>query len=193
MEPRGGSRLVLPKDLQIPPKRWLQSDPVERVSGISSNYFTCCLHNICSPLCELSSFIQVNFLYSTSKTFLTTILKCLFEIRDDVKKNITKVTINDVLYSSSQCHDRFNIWTYSLILIASIFWVFRAITIFFHIMHNKDIKSFFNVALKIDDCELENYTWHEVQRRIRQAQNEMQLCIHKENLTELDIYHRILR
>jgi autophagy-related protein 9 len=109
------------------------------------------------------------------------------------KKELAKVTIHDVVYSSEECHDRFDIWTYLLIIVASIFWICRAITIFFHILQNKDIKSFFNDALKIEDCELENYTWHEVQRRIRQAQNEMQLCIHKENLTELDIYHRILR
>lgn len=41
--------------------------------------------------------------------------------------------------------------------------------------------------------ELDNLTWHEVQRRIRDVQSEQQMCIHKEQLTELDIYHRILR
>lgn len=41
--------------------------------------------------------------------------------------------------------------------------------------------------------ELDNYTWHEVQKRIREVQMEQQMCIHKEQLTELDIYHRILR
>lgn len=86
-----------------------------------------------------------------------------------------------------------------------------------------DIKKFFNSALKIDDVsqmfsdwfkaatrlfavfpnlivfpcnfqdELGNYTWHEVQRRIREVQVEQQMCIHKDQLTELDIYHRILR
>lgn len=113
--------------------------------------------------------------------------------RREVALNSSKTTINDVLYSSAQCHDRFTFWTYSLITVAGIFWIFRAITVFFHIVHNWDIKSFFNVALKIEDAELENYTWHEVQKRIRDAQSEMQLCIHKDNLTELDIYHRILR
>lgn len=116
---------------------------------------------------------------------------CFCSFREE--GNLTKVTINDVLYSSSQCHDRFNFWTYSLITVSVIFWIFRAITVFFHIVHNWDIKSFFNVALKIEDVELENHTWHEVQKRIRDAQSEMQLCIHKDNLTELDIYHRILR
>lgn len=101
--------------------------------------------------------------------------------------------IADVLYSYEQCHENFTLWTYALITVSVIFWGFRSITVFFHIFHNRDIKAFFNVALKIDDVELENHTWHEVQKRIRDAQSEMQLCIHKDHLTELDIYHRILR
>lgn len=124
-------------------------------------------------------------------TFLTD--RLLLTFREDAKFNKSKVVIDDILYSSSQCHEHFNFWTYALIIVAVIFWVFRAITVFFHIIHNWDIKSFFNLALKIDDAELENYTWHEVQKRIRDAQSEMQLCIHKDHLTELDIYHRILR
>jgi autophagy-related protein 9 len=43
------------------------------------------------------------------------------------------------------------------------------------------------------DKDLENLTWHEVQQRVRKAQQEYQMCIHKAELTELDIYHRILR
>lgn len=41
--------------------------------------------------------------------------------------------------------------------------------------------------------ELDNLTWHEVQRRVREVQKEQQMCIHKTDLSELDIYHRILR
>lgn len=41
--------------------------------------------------------------------------------------------------------------------------------------------------------ELCNYTWQEVQARLIQLQREQQMCIHKKELTELDIYHRILR
>lgn len=104
-----------------------------------------------------------------------------------------KASISDVLFSSQQCHERFSLWTYALIAVAVIFWVVRVITVFFHILHNYDIRCFMKVALKIEDAELENYTWHEIQRRIREAQSEIQLCVHKDNLTELDIYHRILR
>ncbi|KAK0073901.1 hypothetical protein PV326_012949, partial [Microctonus aethiopoides] len=52
---------------------------------------------------------------------------------------------------------------------------------------------FFNVALKINDSDLDNLTWHEVQKRVREVQKEQEMCIHKRELTELDIYHRILR
>ncbi|CAG9805732.1 unnamed protein product [Chironomus riparius] len=104
-----------------------------------------------------------------------------------------KYTIKDVIFTSEQCHARFSLWTYALIGVSVIFWVVRAITVFFHIIHNYDIQCFMKVALKIEDYELENYTWHEIQRRIRDAQSEIQLCVHKDNLTELDIYHRILR
>lgn len=40
---------------------------------------------------------------------------------------------------------------------------------------------------------MDNVTWHEIQKRIREVQTEQKMCIHKDNLTELDIYHRILR
>ena len=41
--------------------------------------------------------------------------------------------------------------------------------------------------------ELDNLTWYDVQKRLREVQREHQMCIHKQDLTELDIYHRILR
>ena len=45
----------------------------------------------------------------------------------------------------------------------------------------------------LGDNDLDNMTWHEVQQRLRTAQRDFQMCIHKPDLTELDIYHRILR
>lgn len=41
--------------------------------------------------------------------------------------------------------------------------------------------------------ELCNYSWQEVQARLIALQREQQLCVHKRELTELDIHHRILR
>ena len=48
-------------------------------------------------------------------------------------------------------------------------------------------------ALKISDEDLDSVSWHEVQKRLIGAQSEHLMCIHKDHLTELDIYHRILR
>lgn len=42
-------------------------------------------------------------------------------------------------------------------------------------------------------CELDNLTWYDVQKKLRDVQRDQQMCIHKPDLTELDIYHRILR
>ncbi|XP_066254777.1 autophagy-related protein 9A isoform X1 [Euwallacea similis] len=56
-----------------------------------------------------------------------------------------------------------------------------------------DIKQFYNQALLIEDDNLDNLTWHEVQKKLIQVQLDLQMCIHKRELTELDIYHRILR
>lgn len=50
-----------------------------------------------------------------------------------------------------------------------------------------------NLNSFVPQTELDNFTWHEIQKRIREVQAEQQMCIHKEHLTELDIYHRILR
>lgn len=113
-------------------------------------------------------------------------------------------------------------FTWVILFLSALFWIFRLIRFFYHAVQYYDIKKFFNAALKIDDVcirlylrtmmpkmhsnfrsfslhcalgqnELDNYTWHEIQKRIREVQAEQQMCIHKEHLTELDIYHRILR
>lgn len=41
--------------------------------------------------------------------------------------------------------------------------------------------------------ELCNCSWQEVQARLMSLQREQQMCVHKRELTELDIHHRILR
>ncbi|WAQ93667.1 ATG9A-like protein [Mya arenaria] len=55
------------------------------------------------------------------------------------------------------------------------------------------IRSFYLTALKISPEDLTNMTWHEVQTRLLDVQKVQQMCIHKSDLTQLDIYHRILR
>ncbi|CAG0885065.1 unnamed protein product [Darwinula stevensoni] len=79
------------------------------------------------------------------------------------------------------------------LIIASCFWLLRLIRVLYHIIQYWEIRSFYTIALKIQDSELDNMTWHEVQTRLREVQHEHEMCIHKQDLTELDIYNRILR
>lgn len=83
--------------------------------------------------------------------------------------------------------------SWSSVIVATIFWIFRFIKVICHIFQYWEVKCFFNGALKINDWDLDNLTWHEVQKKIIEVQKELEMCIHKKDLTELDIYHRILR
>lgn len=83
--------------------------------------------------------------------------------------------------------------TWVCIIVAAIFWILRAVKVLYHLTQFWDIKSFYNNALKIHDSDLDNLTWHEVQKKVIEVQKEQEMCIHKKDLTELDIYHRILR
>jgi autophagy-related protein 9 len=48
-------------------------------------------------------------------------------------------------------------------------------------------------ALRISDEDLSSMTWYDVQKRLLEAQIDHLMCIHKKQLSGLDIYHRILR
>ena len=58
------------------------------------------------------------------------------------------------------------------LLVAFIFWCTRALATFYHFFQYWDIKHFYNLALRIDDRQLESVTWHEVQKRLMTAQEE---------------------
>nr|XP_031830174.1 autophagy-related protein 9A isoform X4 [Nomia melanderi] len=104
-----------------------------------------------------------------------------------------KTSINDAILSTGECTASMGLITWICILVAAIFWILRAVKVLYHLTQFWDIKLFFNTALKIEDCDLDNLTWYEVQKRVREVQKEQEMCIHKRELTELDIYHRILR
>merc|ERR550534_3253726 len=79
------------------------------------------------------------------------------------------------------------------LVIGMSFWVVKMLAIFYQFFQFWDIKNFFIQALHIDESELESVTWRDVQSRLVSAQKDHLMCIHKEQLTDLDIYHRILR
>ncbi|XP_017044652.1 autophagy-related protein 9A [Drosophila ficusphila] len=107
--------------------------------------------------------------------------------------NPTKTTLSDVIIPTGECVASFNWFTYLIVFIAAIYMGIRVLKMVYHITQYADIRRFYNTALHIEDADLDNFTWHEVQQRIRRVQAEQHMCIDKESLTELDIYHRVLR
>ncbi|KAJ8955525.1 hypothetical protein NQ318_001354 [Aromia moschata] len=104
-----------------------------------------------------------------------------------------KPTLHDVVLPVSKCVENFTTITWLILIIAVATLCLKCLIRCYQIISFWDIKQFYNTALKISDAELDNLTWHEVQSKIIKVQVEQQMCIHKRDLTELDIYHRILR
>ncbi|XP_030624289.1 autophagy-related protein 9B isoform X2 [Chanos chanos] len=106
-----------------------------------------------------------------------------------------KVTLPDALLSSQQCTQRIqdNTWIICLLIMAAIFWIYRLCKVIYNVLSYWEIRQFYIKALKISMDELCSLSWQEVQQRLISLQREQQMCIHKKELTELDIYHRILR
>ncbi|XP_028282675.1 autophagy-related protein 9B [Parambassis ranga] len=106
-----------------------------------------------------------------------------------------KVTLPDAILPSQQCTQSIqeNSWIIFLLIMAAIFWIYRLVKVFCNVLSYWEIRQFYIKALKIRMDELCNFTWQEVQDRLISLQREQQMCIHKKELTELDIYHRILR
>ncbi|KAG5882034.1 hypothetical protein JTB14_003432 [Gonioctena quinquepunctata] len=104
-----------------------------------------------------------------------------------------KVTLADVIYPLNECVNNFTFLSWFLLIAASAVWILKFLTRCYQMIYFWDIKQFYNTALNIQDEELDNLTWHDIQTKIKAVQLEQQMCIHKRELTELDIYHRILR
>ncbi|KAL7886856.1 hypothetical protein AOLI_G00045770 [Acnodon oligacanthus] len=106
-----------------------------------------------------------------------------------------KVTLPDAILPSQQCTERIrsNSWIIFLLIMAAIFWIYRLGKVICNVLSYWEIRQFYIKALKIRMDELCNFSWQEVQGRLINLQREQQMCIHKKELTELDIYHRILR
>ncbi|GLV38783.1 Autophagy-related 9 [Carabus blaptoides fortunei] len=140
---------------------------------------------------ELAQFVFV-------VSFSTFLIHCvdypvLFRDRVNNSTSTHKVTLSDAILSSEQSLANFGLGTWICLLVALFFWALRFIKVLYHLSHFWDIKSFFNDTLKIDDSQLDNFTWYEVQERVRNVQREDPITIYKPDLSELDIYHRILR
>ncbi|KAM6450967.1 autophagy-related protein 9B isoform 2-T2 [Liasis olivaceus] len=106
-----------------------------------------------------------------------------------------KVTLPDAILPASQCAQRIQAsgGIIFLLAMAATFWLFRLAKVLCSLLGYWEIRSFYTKALKIPSEQLRNCSWQEVQARLISLQREQQMCVHKRELTELDIHHRILR
>uniref|UniRef100_A0A8C2BI64 Autophagy-related protein 9 n=1 Tax=Cyprinus carpio TaxID=7962 RepID=A0A8C2BI64_CYPCA len=107
----------------------------------------------------------------------------------------SKVTLPDAFLPVDVCSARIhdNVFVIFILIISGVFWLHRLVKFIYNICCYWEIRSFYINALKMTMADIPYFTWQEVQARIIEIQKEHQICIHKKELTELDIYHRILR
>uniref|UniRef100_UPI00358F4151 autophagy-related protein 9A-like isoform X2 n=1 Tax=Myxine glutinosa TaxID=7769 RepID=UPI00358F4151 len=155
----------------------------------------------CMMMAEFFELVQFLFVV----TFTTFLVNCVdYDIlfankrptdtpgRQDIPR---KVRLEDAIFPEVQCRRRIeqNSWIIFLLVIAATFWIYRLVKVIYNYFCYLEIRSFYINALHIPMSELPNYSWQEVQERILAVQKDQQMCIHKRELTELDLHHRILR
>nr|XP_025968383.1 autophagy-related protein 9A-like [Dromaius novaehollandiae] len=143
-------------------------------------------------------FELVQFLFVV--TFTTFLLCCveydvLFANRPLNRSRAGTPDRGKVILPAPQCARsiRASGWIIFLLAMAAVFWLYRLVKVLCGLLSYWEIRTFYVKALRIPSDGLCNYSWQEVQARLISLQREQQMCVHKKELTELDIYHRILR
>lgn len=146
---------------------------------------------LCMVLEDLLQLLQFVFVVIFS-TFLSKCVK--YDVLFATKFNAShKTTIDEAVIPTGQCIHSFDFPITVSLVVALIFWLFRVVKVTYNIFQYFEIRSFYLTALKISASDLPNMTWHEVQSKLLEVQKDQQMCIHKKDLVQLDIYHRILR
>ncbi|KAM6282656.1 LOW QUALITY PROTEIN: autophagy-related protein 9B [Porphyrio hochstetteri] len=158
----------------------------------------------CMMLSDVFELVQFLFVV----TFTTFLLCCvdydiLFANRPlnhshaggGVAPDRSKVTLPDAVLPAPQCAQsiRASGWIIFLLVMAAVFWLYRLVKVLCRLLSYWEIRAFYTRALGIPSEGLRDYSWQEVQARLISLQRRQQMCVHKRELTELDIYHRILR
>ncbi|XP_041987808.1 autophagy-related protein 9A [Aricia agestis] len=144
-------------------------------------------------LSDLFSLLQFIFIVWFS-TFLVYCVDYPRLFRNDPKANRSeKLTLDDVIYSSSVCVGNISWLWWCLIVLCIIIWCMKFFISLYNLYYAYDTKLFYNNALRISENELAWVSWSTVQERVREAQPEHHMCVHKQEINDLDIYHRILR
>ncbi|KOB66422.1 putative APG9 autophagy 9-like 1, partial [Operophtera brumata] len=108
--------------------------------------------------------------------------------RDASANRSEKLTIDDVVYSSSVCVDNISWKWWSLIALCSIIWFMRLCLSIYHLYYAYDTKLFYKNALKIQESDLAWINWSTIQDRVREAQPEHHMCVHKQEINEINNY-----
>ncbi|XP_055486384.1 LOW QUALITY PROTEIN: autophagy-related protein 9A-like [Leucoraja erinacea] len=155
---------------------------------------------LCMLLSEMFELVQLVFVV----TFTTFLFNCVdYDILFANKvpggvepgQQVVKVTLPDALLPTHTCTARIrdSPLMVTVLLTAAVFWLHRLIKFIYNVCCYWEIRAFYRNALNISQAELPYRSWQEVQARMLQVQREQLMCIHKRELTELDISHRILR
>ncbi|XP_049886330.1 autophagy-related protein 9A [Pectinophora gossypiella] len=147
------------------------------------------------PMVMSELFYALQFLFIV--WFSTFLVHCvnypkLFREDPDANRSV-KLSLNDVVYSSAECVDRISWKWWFLVTICCLIWLMRVVVSIYNLYYDYDTKLFYNNALKIKESDLAWVNWSTIQDRVREAQPEHHMCVHKQEINELDIYHRILR
>ncbi|CAF0900705.1 unnamed protein product [Rotaria sp. Silwood1] len=148
----------------------------------------------CIILSEIFGLVQFIFIVS----FTVLIVQCidyplLFRSTPSARNITHKIHFNEVIQSPNQCLSNMHLLTTLCIILSIIYWFYRLSRAIYNLFSYFNIRAFYTQALDIKPNDLLNMTWHEVQQRLLIAQRTHHLCIHKLNLTELDIHNRLLR
>lgn len=131
---------------------------------------------LCMMLQQLFELVQFIFIIVfTSFLFTCVDYDVLFRNKyPSHYKNISavpdKITLPDVIRSHDQCMEHFSWKLVLTILAASLFWLMRFCHACYMFFQFWEIKQFFNNALGIQDPDLGNITWEEVEQRVMEVQ-----------------------
>lgn len=68
--------------------------------------------------------------------------------------NTTHISIDEIIKPVNQCLSSIHLFSWFLIFLSTLFWIFRVVRFFYHAVQYYDIKKFYNSALKIDDVSI---------------------------------------
>lgn len=148
---------------------------------------------------EVLNLFQILFLATFSIFMIECVdYKTLFQnqtvVKDPTNHTFVKKThIADVVFPFGKCVAQISFKFWVVMMVVAVFWLFRLVKAIYNISRYAEIRAFYMSALNIQTSDLPNITWHEVQEKLLQMQLKHHLCVHKQELTELDIYNRILR